>query len=188
MGKERWTALLLIMLTRRYWLRLPPLILDRQCGLTTQDRQPVAFSHQVHAGELNIACLYCHRYASTSPTAAVPTVSVCMSCHRSIEHRLIRKCRSSWDIGNEKNRFQVKKCSLQRLPDFVYFTHEMHVKGRLQCADCHGRARKQMRGTPRAPTYEMGWCLTCHRQREASDDCWTCHKSKNQTAVRLMLR
>ena len=64
---------------------------------------------------------------------------------------------------------------LQRLPDHVYFTHERHLKTGVQCVDCHGKV-DGMRGTPRAASFEMGWCLTCHRQREASQDCWTCHK------------
>ena len=172
MGKERWTALFLIMFTATLATGAGLLYSTGSADLTTQDRQPIAFSHQVHAGELNISCLYCHRYASTSPTAAVPTVSLCMSCHRSMNtaHPEVQKLVGYWE-----RKEPIPWVRLQRLPDFVYFTHEMHVKGRMQCADCHGRV-EQMHGTPRAPTYEMGWCLTCHRQREASDDCWTCHK------------
>ena len=64
---------------------------------------------------------------------------------------------------------------LQRLPDFVYFTHERHLAHGLQCSTCHGEVDR-MTTTPRAATYEMGWCLSCHRQRGASRDCVTCHK------------
>jgi hypothetical protein len=74
-----------------------------------------------------------------------------------------------------KEQKPISWVRLQRLPDFVYFTHDMHLHAGLQCADCHGRV-EQTRHTPRAAAYEMGWCLTCHQQRGASQDCWTCHK------------
>jgi hypothetical protein len=140
--------------------------------LAAQDEQPIDFSHQLHAGQLQIACLFCHRHAADSMTASVPSVSLCMSCHRSLNTQTpeINKLLAHW-----KDQKPIAWVRLQRLPDFVYFTHEMHLKTGLQCMDCHGRV-DTMRHTPRAATYEMGWCLTCHTQRGASRDCLTCHK------------
>jgi hypothetical protein len=46
--------------------------------------QPLAFSHRQHAGELQIACLYCHGGAETSRHAGTPAASVCMNCHRAV--------------------------------------------------------------------------------------------------------
>jgi respiratory nitrate reductase gamma subunit len=43
--------------------------------------QPLAFSHRLHAGELKIACLYCHSQAEKSPHAGITAASVCMNCH-----------------------------------------------------------------------------------------------------------
>ncbi|HUY33533.1 MAG TPA: cytochrome c3 family protein [Pirellulales bacterium] len=44
--------------------------------------QPIAFSHRLHAGELEIACLYCHNGAERTRHAGIPAASVCMNCHR----------------------------------------------------------------------------------------------------------
>ena len=44
--------------------------------------QPIAFSHRLHAGELNIDCLHCHGAAEQSRHAGIPAASTCMNCHR----------------------------------------------------------------------------------------------------------
>jgi hypothetical protein len=46
--------------------------------------QPIAFSHRLHAGEMQIACVYCHSGAERSPRAGIPSASVCMNCHRTV--------------------------------------------------------------------------------------------------------
>ncbi|BCA55961.1 class III cytochrome C domain protein [Nitrospira sp. KM1] len=140
--------------------------------LASQDRQPIAFSHAQHAGQLKVSCLYCHRHAAESQTAGIPPVHLCMTCHQRIAPRSepLRQLAAYW-----KEQRPIPWVRLQRLPDFVYFTHEMHLTAGFECADCHG-AVDRIRTTPRAASYEMGWCLTCHRQQEVSQDCWTCHK------------
>jgi len=136
-----------------------------------QDRQPIAFSHQVHAGQLQINCLFCHRGANISPTASVPPVYICMMCHKSLKDKTpeIDKLLTYW---NKKE--PIPWVRLQRLPDFVHFTHKMHLSAGFKCTDCHGQVA-QMSQTPRAATYEMGWCVRCHERNRASKDCFTCH-------------
>lgn len=140
--------------------------------LTDQDRQPVRFSHQLHAGTLKINCRFCHRYAAQSPVAGVPSLALCQTCHQALPETTpdMELLQVYW---NEKR--PIPWVRLQRLPDHVYFTHEMHLFAGLSCVSCHGNVAG-MSKTPRAPTYEMGWCLTCHEQRGASHDCLTCHK------------
>lgn len=46
--------------------------------------QPIDYSHRLHAGELGIACLYCHFGAERSRVAGIPPANVCMNCHRSV--------------------------------------------------------------------------------------------------------
>jgi hypothetical protein len=140
--------------------------------LSVQDDQPIRFSHQRHAGQLGIDCLYCHRFAGKSPVAGIPSVSLCMTCHSSLstEQPETRVLATFW-----KEQRPIPWIRLQRLPDHVYFTHEMHLLANLTCTDCHGEVDR-MPFTPRAPSFEMGWCLTCHKQRKASIDCLTCHK------------
>ncbi|MBS1509208.1 MAG: c-type cytochrome [Bacteroidetes bacterium] len=49
-----------------------------------QPQQPIFYSHQVHAGTNQISCLYCHGGAQDSKHANIPTVNVCMNCHKGI--------------------------------------------------------------------------------------------------------
>jgi hypothetical protein len=136
------------------------------------DRQPVHFSHELHAGRLKVECLFCHRHAEYSPVAGVPTVSLCMSCHLGIKATGsgMQELSSYWT-----NTTPIPWLRLQQLPDHVYFSHQVHVRSGMQCADCHGSVQT-MQETPRAASFEMGWCVSCHAQRQASLDCWTCHK------------
>jgi hypothetical protein len=49
-----------------------------------QPEQPIYYSHQVHAGTNQINCLYCHGGAQDSKHANIPSVNVCMNCHKGI--------------------------------------------------------------------------------------------------------
>ncbi|MGC4101158.1 c-type cytochrome [Ferruginibacter sp.] len=51
-----------------------------------QPEQPIFYSHQVHAGTNQISCLYCHGGAQDSKQASIPSVNVCMNCHKGINH------------------------------------------------------------------------------------------------------
>ncbi|HZR47751.1 MAG TPA: cytochrome c3 family protein [Candidatus Manganitrophaceae bacterium] len=136
-----------------------------------QDRQPIAFSHQLHAGRLQINCLFCHRSAAQSPAATIPSLSLCMMCHQSLKDKNpeIEKLLTYWT-----DKKPIPWVRLQHLPGFVRFTHEMHLNAGFKCTECHGEVAR-MSQTPRAATYEMGWCLRCHERHRASKDCFTCH-------------
>ena len=95
-----------------------------------------------------------------------------MSCHRN----LVEENAEAKILSNYWNRQEtIPWVRLQWLPDFVYFTHEMHLKAGFECVNCHGHV-EQMASTPRAASLEMGWCVSCHEAQGASRDCWTCHK------------
>jgi hypothetical protein len=133
--------------------------------------QPLAFSHQVHAGRSAIPCLYCHRYAPSSPVAGIPALADCRACHQFIspEAPEIKK------LAAYVERLQpIPWVRVYQLPDHVYFPHMMHIRARLDCAACHGKVADMQRITRSIPL-KMGWCLNCHRQHKASIDCWTCH-------------
>jgi hypothetical protein len=132
--------------------------------------QPVAFYHSVHAGELKIDCLYCHPKAETAPVATLPSLELCMTCHRYISptHPEIAKGRAHWDEGKP-----VRWRRVTRLPDHVRFVHHMHLAGDIQCKDRHGDLTK-VKVLPQR-RFCMGWCLDLHRKKDASTDCGTCH-------------
>jgi cytochrome c7-like protein len=142
--------------------------------LDLQDRspiQPLAFSHKIHAGDMGIRCLYCHRLAANSPVAGIPAVADCRACHLFISNGAaeIIKLTGYWD-----KRAPIPWIRVYSLPDHVYFPHMMHVRAKLACTACHGEVAAMERIT-RSVSLKMGWCLDCHRKHKASIDCWTCH-------------
>jgi hypothetical protein len=65
--------------------------------------QPIAYSHRLHAGELQIDCLYCHTGAETSRHAGIPPTATCMNCHRFVATTW-GAVRAEGDIAKEEGR------------------------------------------------------------------------------------
>jgi hypothetical protein len=123
--------------------------------------QPIAFSHQLHAGEAKVPCLYCHSGAAHSRHAGIPAASVCMNCHGLLtkETPEIRKLKEALE-----QRRPIGWIKVHNLPDFVYFNHSQHVGAAVACRECHGPVETMATVRQHAPL-TMGWCLDCHRQR-----------------------
>ncbi|HCE68019.1 MAG: menaquinol oxidoreductase [Geobacteraceae bacterium GWC2_55_20] len=133
--------------------------------------QPFFFSHKQHAGANGIPCLYCHRYADKSSLAGIPALSDCRSCHLYIspESPRIKILHEHWN-----RQEPIAWIRVNSLPDHVYFPHMMHIRAGIDCSACHGDVATMER-ISRTVSLKMGWCLGCHRQHQASIDCWTCH-------------
>jgi hypothetical protein len=134
--------------------------------------QPIAFRHDIHARDHGIPCLYCHAYARQSPVAGVPSVKKCMVCHMFYagDDEGVKTLKEYWENGEG-----IEWVRIHSLPDYVYFSHKRHVRGGVECRECHG-AVEEMETVVRVSSLEMGWCLDCHRERGAGDDCLICHK------------
>ena len=126
-------------------------------GATPQ--QPVPFSHKHHVGELGLDCRYCHTAVETSSRAGVPATHICMSCHAHLytHARMLAPVRASFRTGKPLHWQQVN-----RLPDYVYFNHAVHVRDGIGCTTCHGDVA-QMPLVRQARRMTMGFCLNCHR-------------------------
>jgi hypothetical protein len=121
--------------------------------------QPIPFRHDLHAGELNVDCRYCHNTVERAADAGMPTAQTCMSCHSQVwtGASVLEPLRSALALDQP-----VTWTSVHRLPDHTYFAHAIHVRKGVACETCHGRV-DQMRETVRVRTLSMGWCLDCHR-------------------------
>ncbi len=158
-----------------------------------EPEQPIAFSHALHAGEMDISCLYCHHNAEKGPVAGIPSASTCMNCHSVVEKRTgqvepspeIRKLLESWATANTDTPQPVEWTRVHNVPDFVRFDHQVHVKNNITCQECHGPVQKMER-IKQVSDLSMGWCISCHRMEgpEASthwartggpQDCTSCH-------------
>ncbi|MBI3325837.1 MAG: cytochrome c3 family protein [Nitrospinae bacterium] len=134
--------------------------------------QPIAFSHKVHAGDYKIACEYCHPYVRRSTVAGVPSVQQCIGCHKitAVDKPEVQKLRGYWD-----RKEPIPWSKVHDLPDFVIFTHKRHVLKGVECQTCHGPV-DTMEQVRQVASLEMGWCVSCHKERQASLECLDCHK------------
>src|SRR5216117_2027935 len=103
-------------------------------GLSKGPEQPIKFSHKLHAGQLQMNCLYCHYAAEKSPIANIPPVSLCMGCHKIAvtDRPEIQKLTGYFNRGEAPPWVEVYK-----LPQHVKFNHKRHVIAGVQCTDCH---------------------------------------------------
>jgi mono/diheme cytochrome c family protein len=148
--------------------------------------QPIHYSHKIHAGANEIDCNYCHSSARKSKHSGIPSLNVCMNCHKNISEyngeedlangytkefydKEIAKLYDAvgWDdadqsyTGEEK---PVKWVRIHNLPDFVYFNHSQHVTvAGVECQTCHGPV-EEMEIMYQHSSLTMGWCIDCHRE------------------------
>ena len=66
-----------------------------------QPKQPIDYSHKLHAGEIGIDCRYCHTAVETSPAAGLPPTQTCMNCHTLVKNdsKKLELLRKSWAEG-----------------------------------------------------------------------------------------
>lgn len=141
-------------------------------GVRPKAVQPIAFSHKVHLAK-KIPCDMCHTAVAKGPQAALPDVRICMSCHDMIAADLseVQKVAGYARRGED--------IPWQRVYGFspsahLKFNHMPHVRAGIECAQCHGDMTQQTVAV-RAIHHSMGFCLDCHRARNAPTECLTCH-------------
>jgi mono/diheme cytochrome c family protein len=173
-----------------YWITNGAINMGRQQNY--MPKQPIFYSHKVHAGVNQINCLYCHAGAEKSRQAMIPSTNVCMNCHKQIseytgseklityegkevngtlEIQKLYKA-AGWDPAKKTyNRnpdgsiaaTPIEWVKIHNLPDHVYFNHSQHVAvGKVQCQTCHG-AIQEMDEVHQDQPLSMGWCINCHR-------------------------
>jgi hypothetical protein len=139
--------------------------------------QPIAFSHELHAGGTNkIPCMYCHSTADRSVDAGIPSVQVCAGCHIPGGQPMVRADRPGVKqlVSYWQNKQAIPWVRIHDLPDHAHFPHMRHIKAGLQCQECHG-AVETMAKVEKVASLRMGWCLDCHKQKGARIDCAVCH-------------
>ncbi len=175
--------------------------LQRQTGY--EPKQPIYYSHKVHAGINQISCLYCHGNAWESKHAAVPSTNVCMNCHKDIQsyekgpalfaedgtpingtaeiQKLYDyagfdpKNANAWDPSKAK---PIPWTKIHNLPDHVYFNHAQHIRaGNVQCQTCHGEIT-EMDEVRQVSELSMGWCVNCHRETKVDFNTDSTHGNK----------
>jgi mono/diheme cytochrome c family protein len=160
-------------------------------------RQPIYFSHVIHAGSFKIDCQFCHADARRSDYAGLPSVERCMGCHKIIgaqDNPEIQKIHGYAQRGEA-----IPWVRIFKVPEFTHFPHKPHIRAGVVCQSCHGPIeRMPVVGAetgprltndllrvvglrPATPALSMGWCISCHREQNATRgtraplDCVACH-------------
>lgn len=159
-------------------------------------QQPIEYSHRLHAGELQIPCMYCHTGAEQGRHAGIPSADVCMNCHKNVQ-ATFGALRAEEALAKEEQRpvnpivsTEIQKLydalgldgalkrdptrpttpirwkQVHRLPDYAYFDHSVHVGSGVSCQTCHGPV-EAMERVRQHSTLRMGWCVNCHRDVNA---------------------
>jgi hypothetical protein len=136
--------------------------LQRSPWVTRQGQrpdQPIPFSHKHHVEGLGLQCQYCHVQVEKAAYAGIPPTKTCINCHAQIwtNAALLEPVRQSWATGAS-----IQWIRVHDLPDYVYFSHDIHVNKGIGCASCHGRV-DEMPLMYQQNTLQMEWCLNCHR-------------------------
>ncbi len=142
--------------------------------------QPIKFSHKLHAADNEIACQYCHSSVEKSRHAGIPSVNICMNCHKGIQsgpqykEKEIAKIYEAAGFDPKTSTYDKTKESplawikVHNLPDHVYFNHSQHVVvGQIKCETCHGDVKAMTVAEQKNPL-TMKWCIECHRQTEVA--------------------
>ncbi len=144
-------------------------LIDGAYGIGVQQgyapKQPIAYSHKLHAGTYDIDCNYCHTGANRGKSAHIPSANICMNCHGVIkkESPEIQKIYTAIE-----NNQPIEWIRVHNLPDFAYFNHSQHVNvGGLQCQTCHGEIQ-EMEVVEQRSSLTMGWCIDCHRKTDVN--------------------
>jgi cytochrome c2 len=149
--------------------------------------QPIHYSHKIHAGDNEINCKYCHSAARVGKNAGIPSLNVCMNCHKNIAEVAettatpeyskayydaeIQKLYTAvgWDKTTQSYTGKtqpVKWIRIHNLPDFVYFNHSQHVTvAGVECQTCHGPVQ-EFENMKQFSPLTMGWCVDCHRKTD----------------------
>jgi len=132
-------------------------------------KQPIAFSHKIHAGQYEIDCKYCHTGVMKGKSATIPSVNICMNCHNQIRQGTITgegeiaKIVAAWD-----NKKPIEWVRIHNLPDLAYFNHAQHVNvAGVECQTCHGPV-ETMDVVRQHSLLTMGWCIDCHRKTDVN--------------------
>jgi hypothetical protein len=130
-------------------------------------KQPIAFSHKIHAGDMEIDCKYCHTGVMKGKSATIPSVNICMNCHNQIKAGTqtgegeIAKILTAY-----ANNKPIEWVRIHNLPDLAYFNHSQHVNvAGVECQTCHGPIQ-EMEVVKQYSLLTMGWCIDCHRKTD----------------------
>lgn len=113
--------------------------------------QPLQFSHSQHV-KANLDCSTCH-----SSLDELPSTSGCKNCH-----------------SGQAFSAQAQWIRVYRVAPDIIFTHANHKE---TCETCHLQMTSGARWVHEY-RFSMDFCMKCHEQKAAPNQCSTCHKNR----------
>lgn len=153
-------------------------------GIGYDPDQPIAYSHELHAGTMQIECEYCHTGVAKTRHASIPAASICMNCHQVARRESPEIIKL---VDYNMNNILIPWKRIHKVPDYAYFDHSMHINRDILCVHCHGDIAT-MTKVSQKESFKMGACLSCHRDPVARmpelagkinngpETCYTCHR------------
>jgi hypothetical protein len=144
-------------------------------NIKPKPQQPIDFPHKIHNfNEIGIECQDCHSGVRTGPRAGIPSINVCMSCHEDIGDVKDARIQTLRDFAKRKEEIPWQRVYGFVEESHVRFNHSPHVRAGVECATCHGDLTT-MTVAEKKVDHTMGFCISCHQQKGASNDCLVCH-------------
>jgi hypothetical protein len=144
-------------------------------NIKPKPQQPIDFPHKIHNfNEIGIECQDCHSGVRTGPRAGIPSINVCMSCHEDIGDVKDVRIQMLRDYAKRKEEIPWQRVYGFVEESHVRFNHSPHVLAGVECATCHGDLTA-MTVAEKKVDHTMGFCISCHQQKGASNDCLVCH-------------
>jgi len=133
--------------------------------------QPIPFNHEKHC-DLGLGCDTCHRPGARGEREQIPAAGDCMGCHQAIKT-------NSPDIQAvaqyAKENKPIPWVRIYSIPDFVFFSHKVHLDAKVKCEECHGPVSTR-EALAKEKDFTMKTCISCHRAYKAETGCDVCHK------------
>jgi hypothetical protein len=168
------TALIAVSAIRAQTAPAPAAAATAQSGTpaaVSGPEQPIAFSHKIHAGTLQMPCEFCHAESRSGQALLIPQAAKCMTCHQTVATTSpeVQKL-----AAYAKADGAIPWIRVYELPSFVTFSHKVHLEHGNTCQECHGQVAQRDR-LFRETDISMAGCINCHTAKKASVDCNTCH-------------
>jgi hypothetical protein len=160
-------------------------------GQSITRNQPIPFSHAHHVGQIGLDCRYCHTSVETSAFAGMPPTTTCMTCHSRLFTNVAMLAPVRQSLADTA---PIRWTRVNRLPDYVYFDHSIHIAKGVGCSTCHGDVASMPLMRQTAPL-TMGWCLDCHRnpapnlrpRNKIFETQWAPPKDQDEQGKRLLV-
>jgi hypothetical protein len=143
-------------------------------NIRSKPQQPIDFPHKIHTADIGVGCTNCHLGVEKGARAGIPSINICMYCHEDLGDQADPRIQALRDHAKRNEDMAWQRVYGFSEEAHVRFNHAPHIRAKVDCVTCHGDLT-EMTVAQRVVDHTMGFCINCHKQKGASNDCLTCH-------------